>query len=103
MIAVTSRYAGRTPLVLDTPGGRAVAYLPRRIVPPAERFDLLYEYVVRAGDRIDTVTAAVLDDPEQFWRLADANAAMRPADLTATPGTVLRVTLPEGVPGNRDA
>ncbi|MGH7229842.1 MAG: LysM domain-containing protein, partial [Nitrospiraceae bacterium] len=38
-------------------------------------------------------------DPEQFWRLCDANAAMRPEELTGIIGRVLRITLPEGIPG----
>ena len=42
---------------------------------------------------------AYLGDPEQFWRLCDANGAMRPDELTETVGRRLRITLPEGVPG----
>jgi hypothetical protein len=33
------------------------------------------------------------------WRLCDANGAMRPDELTETPGRRLRITLPEGIPG----
>ena len=56
------------------------------------------------GDRIDLVTARYLQDSLQFWRVCDANAAMRPGDLTADcrVGSRLRITLPEGVPGMPD-
>ena len=40
-----------------------------------------------------------MGDPEAFWRIADANSALRPQDLTRTPGRRLRITLPEGIPG----
>ena len=94
----TSRYHGLGTLVRRLPGGREVAYVRRRVVPPPERFDLLQEHVVTQGDRLDAITARYLGDPEQFWRVADANRAMRPDELTETPGRRLRITLPEGIP-----
>jgi hypothetical protein len=38
-----------------------------------------------------------------FWRICDANRAMRPGALTETIGSRLRITLPEGIPGTEDA
>jgi hypothetical protein len=54
---------------------------------------------VREGDRPDIVANDYLGDPEQYWRIADANSAMNPPDLTAEPGATLRITMPEGIPG----
>ena len=51
------------------------------------------------GERMDTITAQYLGDPEQFWRVCDANGAVRPDELTETVGRRLRITLPEGIPG----
>jgi hypothetical protein len=68
-------------------------------VPQPEKFSLLQEYVVSEGDLLDNVTARFLGDPEQFWRICDANRAMRPDELTETVGRRLRITLPEGIPG----
>ena len=34
------------------------------------------------GDRLDLITARTLGDPEQFWRVCDANDALDPAELT---------------------
>ena len=95
----TSRYYGIETLQLATDGGEPVVYLKRRFLPRPERFSAVGEYMVRDFDRPDTVANESLNDPEQFWRIADANAAMNPSDLTREPGTVLRITLPEGIPG----
>jgi hypothetical protein len=93
----TSRYAGIP--ILTLPGEEPIPYLARRLVPLPERFATLKEHVVAERERLDQIAAAELGDPEAFWRLADANGALRPQELTATPGRRLRVTLPEGLPG----
>jgi hypothetical protein len=95
----TSRYYNIGTVTSKTSDGRTVIYLSRRFVPPPERFSLLQEHVVVQGDRLDNITARYLGDPEQFWRVCDANGAMRPDELTETIGRRLRITLPEGIPG----
>jgi hypothetical protein len=95
----TSRYYAVETTTLDTVDGRTIRYLRRRFVPPPERFALLEEHPVTQGERLDNITAQHLGDPEQFWRVCDANGAMRPDELTETPGRRLRITLPEGIPG----
>ena len=100
MFPFTSRYYGIQTAELETAEGKRVAYLRRRFVPPPERFDLLLEHTVSEGDRLDNLAAQYLGDPEQFWRVCDANGAVRPEELTETVGRRLRITLPEGIPGN---
>jgi hypothetical protein len=95
----TSRYANVETYTIDVPGVGKVACLRRRFVPPPERFALLQEHTVRQNERLDNITALYIDDPEQFWRICDANRAMRPDELTETIGRRLRITLPEGIPG----
>ncbi len=95
----TSRYHGIATDMLEREGGEPIVYLRRRFVPPPERFALLQEHAVTQGDRLDNLAAHYLDDPEQFWRLCDANRAIRPDELTETVGRRLRITLPEGIPG----
>ena len=97
----TSRYNNIGTATLETPAGRVMIYLRRRFVPPPERFSLLQEHLVVQGDRLDNITARYLGDPEQFWRVCEANGAMRPEELTEEIGRRLRITLPEGVPGSR--
>jgi hypothetical protein len=94
----TSRYYGIDTALLTAADGRQVAYLRRRLVPPPEQFATLSLYVVQEGDRPDTVSASQLGDPLAFWRIADANAAIQPEAMTATPGSTLRITLPAGIP-----
>jgi hypothetical protein len=98
-----SRYAGIDTAPFELADGRTVAYVRRRFLPDPARFALLRLHEVRDGDRIDNLAAAYLGDPEQFWRLCDANRAMRPEDLVQPAGRLLRITLPEGVPGGSDA
>ncbi len=99
----TSRYYTIETATLTMSDDRTVIYLKRRFVPPPERFSLLQEHLVVQGDRLDNITARYLGDPEQFWRVCDANRAMRPEELTETIGRRLRITLPEGIPGAPNA
>jgi len=99
----TSRYYGLATAELETTSGKIIVYVRRRFVPPPERFALLQEHIVRQHERLDNITAQYLDDPEQFWRVCDANRAMRPAALTEVVGRRLRITLPEGIPGAPNA
>jgi hypothetical protein len=94
----TSRYFGLAIDRLQTADGRVVAYVRRRFIPQPESFELLQEHTLREGERLDNIAAEFLGDPEQFWRLCDANNAMHPEELTESPGRRIRITLPEGIP-----
>ena len=95
----TSRYHDVEVAKLELPDGRTITFLRRRFVPAAEKHALLREHVVRDGERLDHIAATYLGDPEQFWRIADANGAIAPEDLTREPARRLRITLPAGIPG----
>lgn len=103
MFSVTSRYYALEQVKYETADGRAIVYVRRRFVPAADRFALLTEHTVTQDERLDNITAQYLGDAEQFWRVCDANTAMRPDELTETVGRKLRITLPEGIPGNQNA
>jgi hypothetical protein len=98
-----SRYAATPTMTFLTADGRVISYLRRRFVPAPESFAILSEHAVVQGDRLDLLAASHLGDPELFWRLCDANGAIRPDELVETVGRRLRITLPEGVPGPGDA
>lgn len=100
---ITSRYYTTEMAELTTPDGKTIVYLRRRRVPQPEEFVTLMEHRVAEGDRLDNITAQYLGDPEQFWRLCDANNAMEPEELTEPEGGTIRITLPEGIPGNTNA
>jgi hypothetical protein len=91
----TSRYYALETAVYTGPDGREHPYTRRRFLPPGETLPLFVEAVVGQGERLDNLTARTLGVPEAFWRVADANDAMSPFDLTAIPGRRLRVPLPQ--------
>jgi hypothetical protein len=99
----TSRYYGIELATLTLADGEQRVYLRRRFLPPSSRFALLREHVVGEGERVDRLTAQELGDPQAFWRVCDANDVMRPEELTEVVGRVLRITLPEGIPGTPTA
>lgn len=74
---------------------RKIVYKRRRFLPQGNEMSLLAEAVVIAGDRLDLITARTLGDPEQFWRVCDANDAMNPFDLTTQVGRRLRIPIPQ--------
>jgi len=95
MFEVTSRYYAieATTLVVD---GREVRYVRRRFLPTGAPSTVLAVHSVAQGDRLDNITARYLTDPEQFWRVCDANGAMRPDELTAEPDRRLMIPVPDG-------
>ena len=97
----TSRYAGVPTVRLELPGQGEVVYLGRRFVPAGSRFSEIARHTVEDGERLDQIAAEALGDPEQSWRICDANNALFPGELEQ-PGRVLRITLPDGIPGASD-
>ena len=97
-----SRYYGLEIAKIEI-DGRTVAYVRRRLIPPPEVFAPIGEHVVEQGERLDQIAAQTLGDPTLFWRICDANRALRPEELTEVIGRRLVITLPEGVPGPPNA
>jgi nucleoid-associated protein YgaU len=95
----TSRYCGIPTATLETADARTVVYLRRRFLPSPDDLVTVQTHVVVEGDRLDNLAARLLGDPEQFWRICDANGAMRPDALTEVVGRTLRITLPAGLSG----
>lgn len=99
MFEPTSRYYNLATGTLRVPqedgSTREVRYVLRRFIPPAEGEITLLEHTVREGDRLDNITARYIGDPEQFWRLCDANVVLRPEELTDEIGNVIRVMSPQ--------
>jgi hypothetical protein len=95
MIPVTSRYYGIETARITGADGRETVFLRRRFVPPPDQGSLIGEHAVVEGDRLDNVTARYLGDPEQFWRVCDANRAMQPEVLVDEIGRRLRIAFPQ--------
>jgi hypothetical protein len=95
MFDYTSRYDKLETATFELADGRVVSYKRRRFLPQGDQMPLLAEITVTEGDRLDLITARTLGEPEHFWRVADANNAMNPFELTAVIGRRLRVPLPQ--------
>lgn len=103
LFAPNSRYLGIDTGTLTTADGRTLAYVRRRFVPQPSQLAQLQQHTVGQVDRLDVIAAQYLGDPELFWRICDANGAMRPEDLLTPVGRVLRICLPAGIPGGPSA
>lgn len=73
---------------------RVVPYKRRRIIPPSETMTIVVEHTVIQGDRLDNLAARYVGDPEQFWRICDANNVLRPEELTEETGWTIKIALP---------
>lgn len=91
---VTSRYYRIETATFQLDEDRQVAYLRRRIIPPAESLTVVAAHQVKQGDRLDNIAAQYVGDPEQFWQVADGNNAMKPETLTDVPGAQINITQP---------
>jgi hypothetical protein len=96
--APTSRYYGNPIGCYVDSQGVTHVYVRRRFIPPTTSYATLEMHVVMQGERYDMLAANYIGDPQQFWRLADANGVADPSDLE-TPGNSVRITLPAGIPG----
>ena len=98
MLQPGSRYhaLAASPLTDTAADGRPVLYLPRRTLPPTGPASLPASIVAGTLERLDQVAARTLGNPEQFWRLCDANAAMNPFTLIAESGGQLQLPSPYG-------
>ncbi|TME11267.1 MAG: LysM domain-containing protein [Chloroflexi bacterium] len=98
MFDKTSRYYNidiATMNVLDSDGlPREIRYVRRRFIPSSAGLTTLVEHAVTQGERLDNITARYLGDPTQFWRVCDANNALRPTELTDDIGHVIKIALP---------
>jgi hypothetical protein len=71
----------------------SVVYTRRRFLPAPQGMNTLLQYTVREGDRLDTITAAKVGDPLQFWRVCDGNLTFHPDDLVVV-GQIITIALP---------
>ena len=96
-----SRYRGIDTATLQA-AGQTIVYVRRRFVPSPDQLAPIQQHTVKQGERLDNLAAQLLGDAELFWRLCDANAAMRPEELEE-PGITLTIALPEGMAGMQNA
>jgi hypothetical protein len=90
MFARGSRYENVAQEVYAAPDGRRLPYVLLRAIVDAP---VQQEHAVAQRERLDHIAARYFGDPEQFWRICDANRALWPDDLTAIVGRRLRIPL----------
>jgi len=93
----SSRYYGSTPREHVERDGTAIRYTPRRLLPRPDSLVEMGGHVVTSHDRVDLLGYAAYADAQAWWRVADANPATHPDELTAVPGRRLRITLPQAL------
>jgi hypothetical protein len=74
-----SRYERVPEAVHVDAAGRSLPYKLLRELPADPLGLEVHE--LAAGERLDLVAFRFYGDPEQFWRICDANRALRPQDL----------------------
>ena len=99
MFDSTSRYSGLAIVSLKTTDADGatveIRYVKRRFIPSSEGATVLVKHRVTQDERLDNIAARYLSDPRQFWRICDANSALRPEELTDSIGQVIEITMPQ--------
>jgi hypothetical protein len=97
----TSRYYGIDTAELtvrDSSGEpRVVRYVRRRFITGSPSNATLVSHAVLQGERLDHLATRYFGDPTQFWRICDANTALRPEELVEEPGNRVDIPLPGGL------
>jgi len=94
MFGQTSRYVNCEDEKFVTKDNKIISYKKRRFLPQPEKINIVQEIDVIAGDRLDNITAKVLGDAEQYWRICDANNTMHPDELISEPGKIIKIASP---------
>ncbi len=77
-----------------TADGAVETFVGRRIIPATSRYRPLDHYRTPTNDRIDRVANRFYGDPEQYWRICDANGDVDPARAAAPEGRLLLIPMP---------
>lgn len=94
-----SRYAPVQVITVTEADATERRFLARRFVPQPESTPVVAEHLVVAGDRLDLLAQHYYGDPLLAWRIADANRADNPTELTLEPGRVLKIPAPSATGG----
>jgi nucleoid-associated protein YgaU len=87
-----SRYEGVPVATHIDPRGEGIAYVLLRRTPSPQPDRV---HTVHQGDRLDLLAWTFYGDPEQYWRICDANGAFDPHELVREPGHRLMIPLQE--------
>lgn len=88
-----SRYHGLPLMRTALADGREVAFVGRRFLPPLDAYERLAVHEVQGGDRLDLLAAQYFADPEQGWRLPEANGVRDPRELLTMAGSRIAIAV----------
>ena len=74
--------------------GTEQTFVGRRIIPAVERYRPLDRYRTQSDSRIDNIAETAFGDPEQYWRICDANGEAEPANAAKAEGRLLVIPMP---------
>jgi hypothetical protein len=94
MFSERSRYAGQPVRERTARDGRRIAYALPRDTPAPETLQPGGRVAVTDSDRLDGLAYRHLGDPGAWWMIADANRAMHPAEVLASPGADIVIPVP---------
>lgn len=94
-----SRYHGKPLQRMILADGREVAFVGRRFLPPLGSYELVAVHEVQGGDRPDLLAAQYFADPEQGWRLAEANAIRDPRLVLTEAGSRIAIAAASTIQG----
>ncbi len=96
----TSRYHDAEIGVHRAADGTEVRYAKRRLLPPlSDQPEDTAVHTVSSGERPDHLGQRYFGDPDQWWRIADANPVPDPRELTEEPGREIEIPGPDGGTG----
>jgi hypothetical protein len=94
-----SRYYGLPLRKVTTADGREVAYVGRRFLPPLDAYETFAIHEVREGDRLDLLACRYFADPEQGWRIPEANAVRDPRTVLSAAGSRIAIAVASTIVG----
>ena len=83
-----SRYTSVKDHTITDSEGRVIQYKGIRFTPQTEG---QLEHTVSEGERLDHIAFNFYKDSEQYWRICDANEALKPDDLVNEPGKTISI------------
>lgn len=96
-----SRYRGLPLLTWVDEAGVEHTYVGHRRVPGPETLAMAGVVAVHEQDRLDRIAAVQYGEAVLWWRIADANRALQPGELTGRLGRRLLIAFAEGTPAPR--
>ena len=94
-----SRYHGLPLRRMTLPDGREVAYVGRRFLPPLDAYEPIAVHEVHDRDRLDLLAAQYFADPEQGWRIPEANGVRDPRTVMSQAGSRIAIAAASTIQG----